>query len=78
MKRASIEFDMSDLRSIVDKTIGRIELARALKVSAERISELLSGRCLFNMDEMLSCALLLGLDSGEFERCFFTPKVQKI
>ncbi len=74
MKRENIEFDMSYLRSIVDKKIGREQLARVMGVSEGRLSELLGGRCAFRMDEMMSCVLLLGLEREEFERCFFSAK----
>ncbi len=74
MKREGIEFDMSYLRGIVDKTIGRKRLARAMRVSEGRLAELLCGRSSFKMDEMMSCALLLRLEGEEFERCFFSVK----
>ena len=74
MKQGSIEFDMSYLRGIVDRKIGRERLAGEMGVSEGRLSELLAGRCAFRMNEMMSCVLLLRLDSEEFERCFFNVK----
>lgn len=74
MKQKYIEFDMSYLRSIVDTKIGREMLASLMGVSDGHLSELLYGRCAFRIDEMMSCVALLGLDSEEFERCFFSAK----
>ena len=74
MKQKKIEFDMSYLRSIVDTNLEREKLACAMGIGEGRLSDLLGGRCVFKMDEMMCCAVLLGLDREEFERCFFSVK----
>ena len=74
MKENGIEFDMLQLKCIIDQRIGREQLARGMGVSEGRLSELLEGRRAFKMNEMMSCVILLGLDSQEFESCFFNAK----
>ncbi len=66
--------DRTYLRELIDASFDRAELAAVLGVSEGRLSRLLLGNSEFRYSEMLAVARALGLDSSEFERCFFSPE----
>lgn len=74
MKHSVIRFDTSYLCGLIDKSCGRREFAKAMKVSEGRLSRLLDGAAEFTQSEMVSAAELLGLDASGFTRCFFVEK----
>ena len=71
-------FDTSFLRELVDKSFDRGEFAEAMGIGEGRLSRLLEGSVEFSQSEMTAAARILRLSTDEFERCFFTVKVQKI
>ena len=66
------------LRVIIEERCGIEEFLRQMKMRECRLNKLLCEEAEFRQSEMLCAAKILNLSSGEFNRCFFGTRVQKI